>query len=154
MHPTVIYFNDCDKSSKKEIFVSLRPHLPIRIRDFHFEVSYNATENILDKICIKKTKTTNVAGATISDCSTALTKIHNRHRPLWIKILAVCATIRNGAKSRGNLEVSFHKKFVDFRNNEFWQSYIFPSIRVSNIRNRNFPKLNIERVKIISTCIS
>jgi hypothetical protein len=151
VHPTVIYFNDCDKKSKKEVFVSLRPHLPIRKKDFHFEVSYNTTENILDKICIKKTEITSGVGTSIGDCSIALTKNHNRHRPLWIKILAVCVTIRNGAKSRGNLEVSFYKSFGHDENNSFWESYKFPSIQV---RNRNFSKMTIQRVKIISNYIS
>jgi hypothetical protein len=122
VHPRTVYLDEC--AGNKNVFVSLRPSLPIRKKSFKFEIGYNGKENIGGKICIRG-KISNLR------CLTELTERHVSYRPLWIRITAVCKTIKELVKTRSNVEVKFHTKLYQLDNNNFWMHYDFLPIKVT-----------------------
>ena len=116
--------SDCEKN--KEVFVSLKPYLPIRQKPFQFEIGYDGSRNVPGKICIRgeinKWKR----------CLIELKEKHAYYRPLWIKIIAICPTIKNLETRNSSLEVKFHTQYLHDKSNEFWSSYMFPSIKVTD----------------------
>jgi hypothetical protein len=122
VHPRTVYLDEC--AGNKEVSVSLRPSLPIRKKSFKFEVGYNGKENIGGKICIRG-KISNFR------CLTELTERHVSYRPLWIRITAVCETIKQLGTTRSNVEVKFHTAVLHPDNNPFWANYDFLPIKVT-----------------------
>ncbi|XP_028412362.1 uncharacterized protein LOC114535180 isoform X2 [Dendronephthya gigantea] len=123
VHPRTIYLDECE--TNREIFVSLRPVLPIRKTSYKFEIGYEEEhQNTLAKICIR--------GRISSDrCLSELTERHNFYHPLWIRITAVCPSIETG-ESLKEVKVRFHNQKADLTNNLFWYNYDFLPIKVTN----------------------
>ena len=125
MDPPVIHVNECGGNNKK--FVSLRPHLPIRIKNFTFEVGYNGEENVVGDICVRGKLSVNTNP---EKCLAKLTEWHKPYHPLWIRLTAICQKIEQIQSNLSSVVVKFHTNFHDPHNNWFWTSYNFPPIKV------------------------
>ena len=122
VYPQKIHLSDCE-GQRKEVLLSLRPHLPVRGRPFKFEIQYNGSKTQPDNICIRGKKTDH------EGCVTKLTKLHSVDRPLRLKIIAVCPRIKD--EKRDDVEVKFQKPFYSKDNNIFWMGYDIPLIKVN-----------------------
>jgi hypothetical protein len=106
------------------VFVSLRPHLPIRGRPFKFEIFYKGSkhENVVGKICVRGTEV-------YTRCVSELTAKHSFYRPSWIRITAICPKT-DSARTTSEVNVIFHNAFNDGLSNLFWSGYNFLPIKV------------------------
>ena len=126
MHPRTIHLHECERD--KEVFVSLRPHLPIRGRPFKFEILYNGSkhQDVVGKICIRGEKIQ-------QRCVGELTDRYSFYRPSWIRITAICPRT-DSARTTSEVDVNFHNDgFNDGQSNLFWSSYKFLPIKVIKI---------------------
>ena len=146
MHPQEISLNECGEN--KEVFVSLRPHLPIRKKDFIFEVGYNGMKNVVGDICVRGTLTSTGA-AEHRKCLATMTKWHKSYHPFWISITAICQNMNQNEPNFNPVEVKFDTEHYNGKNNEFWINYVFPPIKVKLIKSHLFclPKIKTQLIK-------
>jgi hypothetical protein len=120
---------DCGKDTnrEKEVFISLRPHIPVRGKPYSFEIASIGNQNEVGRICVR--------GKIPTDeqvCAVSLTSNHSIHFPLWIAVVASCSrrSPANSPPQAVNIEFHSQNRFGEHLN-EFWFNYMFPSIQVN-----------------------
>ena len=121
--PTFIPIDDCGNKDR-EVIVTLRPHLPIRVNPVYVAIDSPKKNNkLIDEICV-------VGDANaFYDCGMVFQPGHRVGRPMRFKLMTNCAT---GDKS-AVLDVTYQLKqsFFDFTKvNRFWILYEFPKIKI------------------------
>ena len=121
---------DCtnDANARKEVYVSLRPHIPIRKKNYTFEMLFQSSDGQDGTICVRG----KVPEAS-KRCTADLTPQHSIHSPLWIRMIASCIrqTSTSGETKAVNLTF-FSGNLFGPNVNFFWYDYKFPQIQVNS----------------------
>ena len=120
MFPTSINLHECGGDAVRKVFITLRPHLPIRMKPYKLRIS-EELGNAVDKVCIR---------GVISDeqCQIQLTDQHSFTSPLRIMVKTSCSQFDTAV---GYSSVDVHLKLPLYGdNNPFWQYYNFPRLKV------------------------
>lgn len=117
--PTFIpILNDCGERNR-EVIITLRPHLPIRVASVKVDL-VSLRNQLIDEICV-------VGEQEFSECGLIFKKNHRVGRPLRFKLMTSCAT---GDKSKTQEET--YQLLHGFYGppNGFWLKHDFPIIKV------------------------
>ncbi|XP_028406132.1 von Willebrand factor D and EGF domain-containing protein-like isoform X2 [Dendronephthya gigantea] len=119
--PTYIPINDCGESDR-EVIITIRPHLPIRVRPVKIDIA-SPTTKLIDEICVVGEK------EGFQDCGIVFETGHRVGRPIRFKLMTNCGT---GDKSK-TLAATYklQHSFFDFNINRFWVNHAFPTIKIS-----------------------
>ena len=120
---------DCtnDQNANKEVYVSLRPHIPIRRKPYIIEMAFSGNDDQEGRVCVRGKIPT---GSEM--CVAELTPGHSIDSPLWIRVIASCNR-RPADLATKAVNLTFHAgNFLSERSNYFWLDYQFPEIKVNS----------------------
>ena len=117
--------NDCGKKGR-EVIVTLRPHLPIRVNPVYVAIASPRTDNkLIDEICV-------VGDADgFHECGMVFQPGHGVGQPMRFKFMTNCAT--NSATVDATYQLQHSHHILDPNQiNRFWANYNFPKIEVGS----------------------
>ena len=121
VHPQSIGLEECG-NKKRDVVISLRPHLPIREKSLWIDIRSPQT-SVIDGICIRGDN------KDFQYCNIELSPKHSINLPLKIKLRTTC-----GFAETGDKKVSFYLASIHVTgsgDNLFWAGFQFPQITVS-----------------------
>ena len=87
---------ECGNDRKREVIITLRPHIPIRKKPVVVEIATLRDKSLVDGICLRGDK------EELAQCSITLSTKHTKDLPLTIRLRTTC-----GLPETPNKEVNF-----------------------------------------------
>lgn len=110
-------------NKKREVIVTLRPHLPIRGLPLLIDI-WSPKSSLIDSICVRG------ENDLFNQCGVKLTSKHSIDLPMRIKLVATCSFVDpKVTEKRVDFVLGYTRK-NPLKSNAFWSSYKFPTIKV------------------------